>query len=71
MPGTVGSIAICILTKYKASFQGMSFKLVTPDVLVPLPITMVKIPSSVESTLKVSAYTEVPVDVPFNKFTLA
>ena len=64
-------MAICKLTKYKASFQGMAFKLVAPDVLVPLPITMVKIPSSVERTLKVSAYTEVPVLVPFNKLTLA
>jgi hypothetical protein len=53
--GNEGSIAIWILTKYKASFQAIEDKPVTPEVLVPFPMTIVKTPSSVETTLKDSA----------------
>ena len=53
--GNDGSIAILIFTKYNASFHAIEVNPATPDSLVPLPITSVKIPSSVETTLNDSA----------------
>ena len=50
----VGSIAILIFTKYRLLAQSNNFKLVAPDILVPCPITIEKIPSEVDTTLKLS-----------------
>ncbi len=50
--GNEGSIAILIFTKYNASFHAIEVKPATPETLVPLPMTSVKMPSSVEITLK-------------------
>ena len=53
-PGMEGSIAIFILTKYKPSLHDIEDKPATPEILAPFPMTKVKIPSSVETTLKLS-----------------
>ena len=52
--GSVGSIAILMLTKYKLLAQFNSFKLEGPEILVPCPIIIEKIPSDVDRTLKLS-----------------
>ena len=59
------------MTKCKFLVQLISVKLLTPDNLVPCPITIVKIPSWLDTTLKLSEKTLLPFVVFSKIFTIA